>query len=125
MKKLVRILSLFSLVSCADDDADRAVFEMQLQEQFEAIEQFAISGNCSEDTDCDYLPYGRKACGGPEGFVVFSTSINTEALQEMIEDYNELKVEYFERFDSFSDCSIVSPNFIAGCLDNKCAKMIE
>ena len=126
-KKILLILTIFGLLSCANDDTaeSKAAYEMQLQEQLEAITNLASSGNCNEDTDCDYLAYGSKACGGPTGYVVFSTAIDVDLLKEMIEDYTKLEEEYNIKFGIISDCSIVSPLFITGCLDNQCAKMIE
>ena len=126
-KKILLILSIFGLLSCANDDTteSKAAYEMQLQEQLEAITNLASSGNCNEDTDCDYLAYGSKACGGPKGYVVFSTAIDVDLLKEMIEDYTKLEEEYNIKFGIISDCSIVSPLFITGCLNNQCAKMIE
>ena len=98
------IFSIFGLLSCANDDTgeSKAAYEIQLQEQLEAITNLSSSGNCHEDTDCDYLAYGSKACGGPKGYVVFSTAIDVDLLKEMIEDYTKLEEEYNIKFNIFS-----------------------
>lgn len=119
MKKLL-FLGLLVLVACEQNNPAKEAAEAKLQEKFAAIEAFINSASCTEDSGCDYLPYGEKPCGRPQGYVAFSTNIDVEELKAMIADYNAEEAKYNEKYGNLSDCSVVGPPQDIFCIDGKC-----
>ena len=86
----------------------------------EEIELLVDSGVCSENSDCNYIAFGSKACGGPKTYLVFSTSINVELLQQKVATYNELENDFNKKWGIISDCSVVLPPTSVACINGKC-----
>lgn len=86
----------------------------------EEIELLVDSGVCSENSDCDSIAFGSKACGGPKTYLVFSTSINVELLQQKVETYNALENSFNKKWGIISDCSMPSPPTKVECINGKC-----
>jgi len=86
----------------------------------EEIELMVDSGVCSESSDCEYIAFGSKACGGPKTYLVFSTSINVELLQQKVITYNALENSFNKRWGIISDCSVVMPPTSIQCVNGKC-----
>jgi len=84
------------------------------------IEQLIATGTCSENTTCDYIAFGSKACGGPKSFLVYSTSIDVDLLKEKVATYNDLENNYNIKWSIVSDCSVPSPPTNIECVDGKC-----
>jgi hypothetical protein len=84
------------------------------------IQQLISSGSCSENTNCEYIAFGSKACGGPNSYLVYSTSINVELLKEKVAEYNKKEDLYNNKWGVFSDCSVVSPPTSVICQNGKC-----
>lgn len=86
----------------------------------EEIELLVDSSVCSENSDCDFIAFGSKACGGPKSFLVFSTSINVELLQQKVATYNALENAFNKKWGIISDCSVVLPPTSVQCINGKC-----
>lgn len=72
------------------------------------INALAKPGGCSRAGDCQSLPVGRKACGGPRTYVVFcAKSTNVAALRAKIAELDRLDVEAAKT--TASDCMMVMP----------------
>jgi hypothetical protein len=72
------------------------------------INALAKPGGCSNAGDCQSLPVGRKACGGPRTYVVFcAKSTNVAALRAKIAELDRLDVEAAK--NTASDCMMVMP----------------
>ena len=78
------------------------------------------SSVCTDETECSFIAFGTKPCGGPWGYVVYSNSIDTDELIEKVERFNQLQNTYNLRYNITSDCSVVSPPDALICEDNKC-----
>ncbi|MDP3360059.1 MAG: hypothetical protein Q8S41_12015 [Lutibacter sp.] len=87
----------------------------------EEIELLVDSGVCSENSGCDYIAFGSKACGGPKTYLVFSTSINVELLQRKVETYNALENSFNKKWGIISDCSVPTPPENVTCIAGKCS----
>lgn len=99
------------------------VTRAQLEQQFSKIQQFIALGSCTGSEQCSFMPYGRKACGGPQGYLVFSTKIDTEKLQEMVNHYNNSEIAYNEQNQLMSDCSLPPEPTELGCEDGDCIRI--
>ncbi|MGB5420091.1 hypothetical protein [Algibacter sp.] len=84
------------------------------------IEALAITSICNEETECKYLPFGSKPCGGPAGYLIYSTSIDTEKIEMLVLNYKQKSDEFNTKWGLMSDCSIVNPPTSIICENNAC-----
>ena len=84
------------------------------------IETLASSSVCSESALCKYIGLGSKPCGGPWGYLIYSTSINTEKLEDLVENYNQVEAEFNSKWGIASDCAIANPPSNIKCENNTC-----
>lgn len=116
------LLILLFLFSCsAEGPNTKEEYELKMQSLHQEIENLISTGSCNEASDCDYLPLGEKACGGPHAYVVFSADIDVEKLKQLVNEYTLLEKEYNDKFGIPSDCSLVNPPENIGCVNSKCA----
>ena len=72
------------------------------------INELARTTGCASATDCQTLPVGRKACGGPRTYVVFcSKSTNVTQLKAKIAELDRLDLAAAK--NTVSDCMMVMP----------------
>jgi len=86
----------------------------------EEIELLVDSGVCSENSDCESIAFGSKACGGPKTYLAFSTSINVQLLQQKVETYNALENSFNKKWGIISDCTYLLPPTSVQCINGKC-----
>ncbi len=123
MKKLFILLLLFGNFTGCDQLEEREITAFELQQQFQEILNIVDSGNCSEDSQCSFMAYGSKACGGPQGYLVFSSNIDVEALQKRVTKYTEDERLYNNQQGASSDCMFVTPPNEMGCTDGNCMEI--
>jgi hypothetical protein len=75
---------------------------------------------CSSDSQCQVLPIGAKACGGPASYLAFSNA-NTSAaeVQALAERYHAEQQASKQRSGMISNCRVV-PTPAAACRANTC-----
>jgi hypothetical protein len=75
---------------------------------------------CSSDSQCQVLPIGAKACGGPASYLAFSAA-NADAaeLQVLAERYHGEQQASNQRSGMISNCRVV-PTPVAACRANTC-----
>lgn len=84
------------------------------------IVSFAKSGQCEGNAGCRYAGLGSKACGGPQEILVYSTSVDTVKLLQMISQYNADEGQYNRKWGVISDCSTPqSPDSLV-CVNGVC-----
>lgn len=72
------------------------------------IRALAKPGGCASSSDCQTLPVGRKACGGPRTYVVFCPkSTDVAALRAKIAELD--RVDQATAKNTVSDCMMVMP----------------
>ncbi|HCE53533.1 MAG TPA: hypothetical protein DER05_00420 [Lutibacter sp.] len=122
-KTIVLLTIVFGCTNNAELDKEEDLAELAaLQEE---IELLVDSGVCSENADCNYIAFGSKACGGPKTYLVFSTSINVELLQQKVATYNALDDAFNLKYGVASDCYYVTPPPEVACKDGKCVGIYE
>jgi hypothetical protein len=84
------------------------------------IVQLIAEGTCTENTECDFIAFGSKPCGGSWSYLVFSTAIDIELLKEKVATYNEKETAYNEKWGIFSDCMFVLPPSSVECINGTC-----
>lgn len=111
-------LSLFLAFTCSEDDNQQEEYEA-LQEQYTKIVALSESVTCENAEDWNFTAFGSKACGGAKGYIAYSTSIDTEAFLQMVQDYNEAEAAYNIKWGIVSDCMAVMPPQGVICQDGK------
>ncbi|MDY8135498.1 hypothetical protein [Aquimarina sp. 2201CG5-10] len=106
--KFFGILFLIGICfSCDDDDALIQEQEAQnLNQLFFEIESLATSENCNDSAEWTFTSYGSKACGGPVGFIAYSTNIDTELFIKKIQEHRTAQQKFNQKWGVISDCSL-------------------
>ncbi|MBI5720233.1 MAG: hypothetical protein HZC37_21375 [Burkholderiales bacterium] len=66
------------------------------------------SAACRDDSQCRALPLGAKPCGGPEGYVAWSTAATDERqLEALAARYKDARQARNQRLGLMSDCAVV------------------
>ena len=110
-KKIFPIVFLLFIgvnFSCSDDDDEmsRAQEAEILQEMFAEIDSLASSEDCEDASEWTFTAYGSKACGGPIGYIAYSTNIDTESFLNQVEEHRISQQEFNEKWGIISDCSV-------------------
>ncbi len=120
MKSIFYLLILVIFFGCSSDEGVE-LREARLIDKLAAeITEIVTSSSCSEDSSCDYIAFGSKPCGGPWGYLVYSTSVDVQLLKYKVGLYNQLERELNRRSGAVSDCAIVNPPSSLICEDGVC-----
>lgn len=114
-------LFLFS-TQCEDDipPINQQSEEQELVSLKTDIENLANSSVCGDTFECKFIAFGSKPCGGSWEYLIYSTSIDTETLESMVEGYNRKEALYNAEWGIASDCSIANPPTSINCENNAC-----
>lgn len=115
------LLLLFS-TQCEDDIAPLTQEDEQqeLADLKTEIENLASTSICYDTFECKFIALGSKPCGGPWSYLVYSTSIDTEQLETMVDGYNRKEALYNTEWNIVSDCAIANPPTSVTCENNTC-----
>lgn len=123
MKKLI-LVSLCLLFFSTQCDEDTGLTKEDKEQQLAAlktkIEGLASTSSCGDDFECEFIAFGSKPCGGPWSYLVYSTSIDTETLEEMVDGYNIKESLYNTEWGIVSDCAVANPPTSINCENNTC-----
>ena len=122
---LVWIALLFSLYACDDDNETFQEQQAELNTFAREIEAMARASRCDDATECRAIAFGSKPCGGPWSYLMYTTSINTNRLEQMVRSYNAREKAFNIRWNPISDCKMVLPPTRFECVDNKCEPVYE
>lgn len=123
MKKFLLFALLIIVCGCGSDDNNETTYEEDLEALVSLsseIEDLANSSVCNETTECKYIAWGSKPCGGPWVYLIYSTSIDEAALVNMVEEYNQKEATFNNKWERVSDCLAVSPPTSLNCENNTC-----
>jgi len=118
IKSAVVFTIIFSCSNSSDSGQENDLMELNSLKL--SIDQLIATGICTTNTDCDYIAFGSKACGGPKSYLAYSTSINVALLQQKVTDYNNLEHAYNLKWGIASDCMFVLPPTSVECLNGIC-----
>jgi len=123
MKSFIKYLVVFNLLlfSCnsnGDHNFDDDLAELLKMQS--AIEELANSSICNNNSECRFISFGSKPCGGPWSLLIYSTSIDVDLLVNMVEEFNTKESEFNEKHNQVSDCSTPNPPTGFDCENNKC-----
>ena len=126
MKLLYTIfLGCTVLLSCADApevqcDAmgiSQAQDAMKLQQLFTEIEGVSTSVSCDDPSEWAFTAFGSKACGGTQGYIAYSTTIDVADFLERVRMYTETEDAFNQLWGVISDCALVNPPSSIICRD--------
>ncbi len=125
MKKILTLFAvvlLFQSFQCEDDAAptDQNFDLVTLQQEHQLILDYIATFSCSDATSCSSIAFGSKACGGPQEYLVFPSTVDLEYLTEKVTNYNAMENSYNMTYNIVSDCMAVMPPENIGCVDGVC-----
>jgi hypothetical protein len=94
---------------------DQEIAHRNLMDLFDEIQNLAYSNSCVNASDWSFVAYGSKACGGAQGYIAYSTNIDTVAFLNKVEVYTEAEKAYNIKWGIISDCSLVAPPIAVEC----------
>ena len=128
MKKSISkfiLVPLFLLLFSTQCEDDIPPFTQETEQQELAalkteIENLANTSFCGDAFECKFIAFGSKPCGGPWGYLVYSTSIDTEELENRVERYNREEAIYNTGWGITSDCAVNNTPVSVNCENNAC-----
>ncbi|WP_157804927.1 hypothetical protein [Confluentibacter lentus] len=118
---LLAICLLFMAFQCEDDaNLTKEQEQQELVALKQRIENLAETSVCNENTQCKFIAFGSKPCGGPWGYLIYSTSIDVEELESKVGEYNQKQSDFNTKYGIISDCSAVMPPTSLTCENNTC-----
>lgn len=78
--------------------------------------------SCTQDTDCEAVAYGSRACGGPSGYIVASTlNAHYDEILDLADKLTEKEMQYNVINNIISTCEFMMPP-TPHCVSNTCQK---
>lgn len=125
MQRLVLFLLVTAfLLGCGRRTRGPIVSDNSLKNRLADIHALIESGNCNTGDQCRYMAYGKKACGGPSGYLIFSGNIDEVKLKKLVNDYTIAEDIYNKENQITSDCSIPNPPQKMKCDGGKCIEVM-
>jgi len=90
-----------------------------LAAMFAEIKATAESIVCENAEDWKFTPYGSKACGGPQGYIAYSTQIDETTFLESVAVYAQAEAEFNIKWGIVSTCELELPPLNIICVDGK------
>lgn len=90
-----------------------------LMDLFNEIKSIANSIECSNSNDWTYTAYGSKACGGPQGYIAYSTQINVVDFLKKVKKYTKTENEFNLKWEIISTCEFPQPPVNIGCKNGR------
>lgn len=125
MKKILALFAvvlLFHSFQCEDDamPTDQNFDLVTLEQERQLILDYIATFSCSAATICNSIAFGSKACGGPQEYLVYPSTVDLEYLTEKVTNYNMMENSYNVKYNIVSDCMAVLPPENIGCVDGVC-----
>lgn len=113
-------LFVFVITSC-DKDKSKNQDEQELEQLFTKIKTLAESSTCGSSTNYElkFTAIGSKACGGPTGYLAYSTSIDVKEFESLVTKYTNLQADYNRKWNIMSTCEAILPPSSVHCENGK------
>ncbi len=112
-------LILLTVISCEEiidgggecpENASCLPTEEMMQSDLDSMRAIIIeivqSSSCIENTECHFVGFGSKPCGGPWEYLIYSNSMDTANLFFLIEEYYQLEYTLNTTYGRGSDCAV-------------------
>ena len=118
---VLTILLFFCLTSC-----EKGIFSSSREKDLEElanlkkeIDELSAQVTCTNAADWKFIALGDKACGGPTGYVAYSTKIDETAFLKKINFYTDKQKAFNIKWSIISDCSLILPPKSIDCVNGK------
>ncbi|MFY7910233.1 MAG: hypothetical protein ACOVO2_11795 [Emticicia sp.] len=105
--------------STINDKASKEEDNAVLAKLFKEIEDLSKSKTCDNAGQWLFTPIGAKACGGPSGYIAYSSQIDTACFLKKVEHYTAQSKMYNIKHSIGSDCSITASPKSVSCENGK------
>lgn len=86
-------------------DANRGARLAELDNQIRTMVGIARADSFDQ---CRLAAVGKRACGGPEYYIAYSTKVTDEkALQKLVNEYTQLRIEHINATQEMSTCEVI------------------
>lgn len=86
-------------------DANRGARLAELDNQIRTMVGIARADSFDQ---CRLTAVGKRACGGPEYYIAYSTKVTDEkALQKLVNEYTQLRNEHINATQEMSTCEVI------------------
>jgi hypothetical protein len=100
-------------------DSSKEAEELKLQTLLAEIKGLSEQVKCVNEADWKFRPIGSKPCGGPTGYVSYSSKIDTLAFIQKVEKYTAEQENFNKKWNMVSDCMFMSPPKKVVCENEK------
>lgn len=83
------------------------------------LETVSVEFTCDNAADWKFTPVGAKACGGPTGYVAYSTKIDETLFLRKVALYTEKQKVFNRKWNIVSDCMAIAPPKSIDCVSGK------
>lgn len=118
------LLYNFKIISLTEE---KLILERELTEQekeykelmnvYDDFYKMIVGKNCIDSNDWSFVGYGKKACGGCQGYIAYPNSIDVNLFLEKVTNYTNLEDAFNKKWKIFSDCSLVAEPKKVVCKD--------
>lgn len=118
MNSFKLILVAFLILSC--NDTTQKFDQQALDVKRQNIISFINSAPCTNLKGCTFVAVGTKACGGPSEYFVYSRTLDSAKLVQMVTAYTEEMSSYILKWKISSDCSVTPQPDSTRCVNGAC-----
>ncbi|WGH74594.1 hypothetical protein P8625_10890 [Tenacibaculum tangerinum] len=87
----------------------------KLLDLFIEIQNLVYGVSCTDSSNWTFTAYGSNTCGGPKGYIAYSTEIDTENFLQKVAAYTEAERLYNIKWGIFSTCDTPSKPIGVAC----------
>ncbi len=104
-KVLMIVLILAGASACKkNDESSMKADKLKLETLLTEIKGLS-EVKCEIASDWKFRPIGSKACGGPTGYIAYSSKIDTVSFIQKVNTYTENQMNFNKKWGIASDCS--------------------
>ncbi len=98
-------------MACKQDDPtefgeEYGIIFYELELKYQDIQAVANSKPCIDSTDWKFTSIGTRACGGPQGYIAYSSEIDEPNFLQKVREYSDLEDEYNRKSGISSTCDL-------------------
>ncbi|WP_081310663.1 hypothetical protein [Pseudoalteromonas luteoviolacea] len=100
-----------------------AIDEASLKNQFAYLKFITKDKSCDSNSQCQAIPVGSRACGGPSSYLVFSTkTADHKKVYELAKQLTHAESQYNAKTGMISICEHLRQP-ATQCIENTCVKL--
>ena len=94
-------------IFCSEDiETTKEQDAQKLELLFAEIKTLSTSVACVDSSEWTFTAYGSKPCGGPIGYIAYSSKIDTVFFLRKIDEYTVAQENFNKKWGIISDCTV-------------------